>query len=378
MGRKRGSVRRKATRRRERPWEWRDEPHGLVAAILEGRSTAIIGSIGILEGGVTLRVIESGIGELIQPPDLDGFREWNREKKTRALVDKVMTDAEAISRFVYDGCYIGTELYGTVRCPMTLVREVVRQGKKELRVAGQGVTELDLWLGAGLVKTLDITYIGLEVFGVSNALRRAVESGQVEKVVEWSNGGITWRFKATSMGVPFVPVRAMLGTDTLKYSAAKVVEDPFTGMKVCLIPALILDVGLIHVHRADKYGNAQIDGISGFAFELSRASKRLIISAEEIVDSEEIRRSPDRTIIPYYLVDAVVHAPYGSHPGEMAYCYGRDERQLREWVEVSKTEEGTQAYLKKYIYDLPDHQAYLELIGQERLEQLRAEEEGRR
>jgi len=261
---------------------------------------------------------------------------------------------------------------------MTLVREVVRQGKKDLRVAGQGVTELDLWLGAGLVKTLDITYIGLEVFGVSNALRRAVESGQVEKVVEWSNGGITWRFKATSMGVPFVPVRAMLGTDTLKYSAAKVVEDPFTGMKVCLIPALILDVGLIHVHRADKYGNAQIDGISGFAFELSRASKRLIISAEEIVDSEEIRRSPDRTIIPYYLVDAVVHAPYGSHPGEMAYCYGRDERQLREWVEVSKTEEGTQAYLKKYIYDLPDHQAYLELIGQERLEQLRAEEEGRR
>jgi acyl CoA:acetate/3-ketoacid CoA transferase alpha subunit len=205
-----------------------------------------------------LRVIESGIGELIQPPDLDGFREWNREK-SRALVDKVMTDAEAISRFVYDGCYIGTELYGTVRCPMSLVREVVRQGKKDLRVAGQGVTELDLWLGAGLVKTLDITYIGLEVFGVSNALRRAVESGQVEKVVEWPNGGITWRFKAAAMGVPFIPIRAMLGTDTLKYSAAKVVECPFTGMKVCLIPALILDVGLIHVHRADKYGNGQVE-----------------------------------------------------------------------------------------------------------------------
>jgi glutaconate CoA-transferase subunit A len=101
-----------------------------------------------------LHVIESGIGELIQPPDLDDFREWNREKRSRALVDKVMSEAEAISRFVYDGCYIATELYGTVRCPMTLVREVVRQGKKDLRVAGQGVTELDLWLGAGLVKTL--------------------------------------------------------------------------------------------------------------------------------------------------------------------------------------------------------------------------------
>jgi acyl CoA:acetate/3-ketoacid CoA transferase alpha subunit len=245
-------------------------------------------------------------------------------------------------------------------------------------VAGQGVTELDLWLGAGLVKTLDVTYIGLEVFGVSNALRRAVESGQVEKVVEWSNGGITWRFKATSMGIPFIPVRAMLGSDTLKYSAAKVVECPFTGMKVCLIPALILDVGLIHVHRADKYGNAQIDGISGFAFEMSRACKRLIVSAEEIVDTEEIRRYPDRTMIPYYLVDGVVHAPYGSHPGEMVYCHARDEAQLREWVEASKTEETTQAYLDKYIYSLADHQEYLELIGQERLELLRADEEGRR
>jgi acyl CoA:acetate/3-ketoacid CoA transferase alpha subunit len=325
-----------------------------------------------------LHVIESGIGELIQPPDLDEFREWNREKRSRALVDKVMSEAEAISRFVYDGCYIATELYGTVRCPMTLVREVVRQGKKDLRVAGQGVTELDLWLGAGLVKTLDITYIGLEVFGVSNALRRAVESGQVDKVVEWSNGGITWRLKATSMGVPFIPIRAMLGTDTLKYSAAKVVECPFSGMKVCLIPALVLDVALIHVHRADRYGNAQIDGISGFAFEMARACKRLIISAEEIVDTEEIRRHPDRTIIPYYCVDAVVHAPYGSHPGEMAYCYARDERQLREWVEASKTEEGTRAYLNKYVHNLTDHQEYLELIGKQRLGQLQAEEEGRR
>ena len=324
-----------------------------------------------------MRVIESGIGELIQPPDLDGFREWNREKKSRALVDKRMTEAEAVSRFVTDGCYIGTELYGTVRCPMSLVREVVRQGKRDLRVAGQGVTELDLWLGAGLVKTLDITYIGLEVYGTSRALRREVESGRVEKVVEWSNGGITWRFKAASMGVPFIPIRAMLGTDTLKYSAAKVVDCPFTGQKVCLIPALILDVGLIHVHRADKYGNAQIEGISGFAFEMSRACKRLIISAEEIVDSEEIRRYPDHTMIPYYLVDAVVEAPFGSHPGEMVYVHERDEGQLREWVEASATEEGTRAYLEKYIHGVADHQAYLDRVGWERLEALREAAEGR-
>jgi len=323
-----------------------------------------------------MEVVASGIGELIQPPDMNAFREWNR-RKSKALVDKRMSEQEAIARFVHDGDYVGTELYGTVRAPMSLTRELIRQGKKDLRLAGQGVTELDLIIAAGLVKAIDITYVGLEVYGVSNALRRAVESGQIEKVVEWSNGGITWRFKAASMGVPFIPVRAMLGSDTFKYSAAKVVECPFTGEKVCLLPALILDVGLIHVHRADKYGNAQIDGISGFAFEMARACKRLIISAEEIVPNEEIRRYPERTIIPYYLVDAVVEAPFGSHPGEMCYLYERDEEGIKEWVEASKTAEGAQAYLDKYVYGVKNHQEYLELIGQERLDYLRSIVKGR-
>jgi glutaconate CoA-transferase, subunit A len=313
-----------------------------------------------------LNVIESGQGELIQPPDMNAFREWNRHK-SRRLVDKLMTEEEAIARFVTDGCYIGTELYGTVRCPMTLVREVVRQAKKDLRVAGQGVTELDLWLAAGIVKTLDLTYIALEVYGTSHALRRAVESGQVEKVVEWSNGGISWRFKAAAMGVPFLPVRSMIGSDTFRYSAAKLVECPFTGEKLALLPALILDVGLMHVHRADRFGNCQIEGITGFGMEFARASKRLIVSAEEIVPTDEIRRHPDRTAVPYYLVDAVVHAPFGSHPGEMAYVYCRDEPEIKAWVQASETAEGAQAYLQEWIYDLPDHQAYLEKVGRERL-----------
>jgi acyl CoA:acetate/3-ketoacid CoA transferase alpha subunit len=313
-------------------------------------------------------ILQSGTGELIQPFDLDEFREWNRTQKSRKLVDKRMSEQEAVSRFVYDGCYIGTELYGSVRAPMSLTREVIRQGKKDLRVCGQGVLELDLWLAAGLVKKLDITYIGLEVYGTSSALRRAVESGQVEKCVEWSNGAITWRMKATAMGVPFLPTRSMLGTDTLCHSAAKVVADPFTGATVALLPALVLDVALIHVHRADKYGNCQIEGISGFAAEMSRACKRLIISAEEIVPTEEIRKYPDRTIIPYFLVDAVVHAPFGSYPGEMAYLYGRDETAIKEWIEMSKTAESSQAYLDKYVYGVKNHDEYLKLIGEERLQ----------
>jgi glutaconate CoA-transferase subunit A len=316
-----------------------------------------------------MKVLESGCGEMLQPPDVNAFREHNRAKPKR-LIDKRMTEAEAVSRFVHDGDYIGTELYGTVRCPQSLVNEIIRQRKANLRVAGQGVYELDVLLGAGLVSALDHTYIGMEVYGISNCLRREVESGRV-KCVEWSNAGIAWRFKAAAMGVPFIPVRSMLGTDTLKYSAAKVVKCPFTGDPIALLPALILDVGLIHVHRADKFGNAQIDGISGFAFEMARASKRLIISTEEIIDTALIRTQPDRTMIPYYLVDAVVHAPFGSHPGEMCYFYERDEPQIKKWVQASKTVEGTQAYLEEYIYNLADHQAYLDWIGHDRLQYLK-------
>jgi acyl CoA:acetate/3-ketoacid CoA transferase alpha subunit len=316
-----------------------------------------------------MKVLESGIGEMLQPLDLNAFREHNRQK-TKKLVDKRMSEAQAVSKYIQDGDYIGTELYGTVRCPQSLVNEIVRQRKKNLRVAGQGVYELDILLGAGLVSALDHTYIGMEVYGISNCLRREVEEGRV-KCVDWSNAGIAWRFKAAAMGVPFIPVRSMLGTDTLKHSAAKVVECPFTGEPIALLPALILDVGLIHVHRADQFGNAQIDGISGFAFELARASKRLIISAEEIVENDFIRAHPDRTIIPYYLVDAVVHAPFGSHPGEMCYLYERDEPQIKAWVEASKTVESTRAYIAKYIDNLANHQEYLALIGESRLQELK-------
>ncbi len=328
-----------------------------------------------MEGLKPMEMLAAGTGELIQPPDLNGFRAWNR-RKPKAMVEKRMTEAEAIERFVSDGDYIGTELYGTVRCPMSLVNEIVRQGKKDLRMAGQGVFESDILLAAGLIKSLDLTYIGLELYGISRVFRREVDAGRIEHCVEWSNAALAWRFKAAAMGVPFLPIRSMLGSDTLKYSAAKVVTCPYTGDPICLVPALILDVGLVHVHRADRYGNAQIDGISGFAAELARASKRLLISAEEIIPTEEIRTQPDRTIIPYYLVDAVVEAPFGSHPGEMCYHYERDEGQIRDWVKASETKETTDAYLAKYIHGVRDHQEYLDLIGAARLEALQVKKNG--
>jgi acyl CoA:acetate/3-ketoacid CoA transferase alpha subunit len=316
-----------------------------------------------------MKELESGIGELFQPPDPDSFREWVHKRKNTKMVPKVMSEQEAIARFVKDGDYIGTELYGTVRGPMSLIRELVRQGRKHLRVAGQGIHEIDLLLAADMVDALDITYIGWEVYGISHILRRAVESGRV-KTTEWSNAAISWRFKAASMGVPFIPVRSMLGTDTLKYSAAKVVEDPWTGKPICLLPALYLDVGFIHVHQADEFGNCRIEGISGFAFELARASKTLIVSTEEIVPTEEIRRYPERTIIPYYLVDAVVLAKYGSHPGEMCYRYWRDEEHLLQFYKDSADPEKTRAYLDKWVYGCQNHDDYVQKVGIERLKQL--------
>jgi glutaconate CoA-transferase subunit A len=312
-----------------------------------------------------VEILDEGQIELFLKPRHEEDREWYRKNKSWRLESKLMTEKEAIRRFVKDGDYLATELYGFVRAPMSLCREIVRQGKKNLRIAGQGIMELDILIAAGLIEAIDQTYIGYEVYGVSPVLRRAAEKGIPRKIKfsDWSNAALAWRMKAAAMGVPFIPVRSMAGTDTLKYSGAKVITCPFTNSPITLLPATSIDIGLIHVHKADKYGNCQIEGISGFAYELSRASRKLIISAEEIIDTEEIRRYPDRTIIPYYLVDAVVEAPFGSHPGDMCYCYWRDEEHLANYVEGAQTVEGIETYLKKYIYDVKNHSEYMEVCG---------------
>lgn len=314
------------------------------------------------------------------PPRPDEDREYIRKNKSFVLKDKLMSEQDAIAKFVDDGDYVATELYGFVRAPMSLCREIVRQKKKELVTAGQGIMELDIMIADGCIRAIDQTYIGYEVYGISPVLRRAAEKSIPREVefADWSNAALAWRMKGAAMGVPFIAVRSMMGTDTLKFSGAKVVEDPFTGKPVTLLPSTMVDVGLIHVHRADKYGNCQIDGISGFAYELARASRKLIISAEEIVDTEEIRKYPDQTIIPYYLVDAVVHAPLGSHPGDMCYQYWRDEKHLADYIVATKTVEGTEDYLKKYIHDVKNHEEYLDLCGgEEMIKKLKEEARGR-
>lgn len=323
-----------------------------------------------------MKVIESGKGKVICPTDPNGARDFMRKNKHMELKDKRMTHKDAIAQFVSPNDYLGIELYGTVRAPLSLTREILRQGIKPLRYVGQGVLDADYLLGAGLVSEMDHTYIGWEVYGTSPVLRRAAEEDGV-KIVEWSNAALSWRMVAGAMGIPFIPTKSMLGSDTFNYSAAKVVEDPFTGDKVCLLPATVLDVGIIHVHKADKFGNCEIEGISGFAPEMARASKKLIISAEEIVEESYFRQYPDRNIIPWFLVDAVVHAPFASHPGEMNYVHWRDEEHMDNYFKMAKTREGMKEYLDKYVYSVDSHESYLEIIGTETLESLKKKARGR-
>ena len=188
-------------------------------------------------------------------------------------------------------------------------------------------------------------------------------SGQCEVTGEISNAGYQWRFLAAMMGLPFIPARTMLGTDTLKHSSAKVVTDPWTGKPICLLPACYPDVALIHVPRCDPYGNAQVDGILVEDFELARAARRLILTTEEIIPSEQIRDEPWHTTIPFHLVDAVVEIPYGAHPCHMPYRYYFDEEHIRGWLERSKTAEGANEYLQEYVFGVADFDAYLEKIG---------------
>lgn len=313
---------------------------------------------------------------LFQPPDPDGFRAFLRDEKDYSLRSKLMSEREAVKRFIRPGDYVGFELYGTVRCPLSVVREIVRQRVGGLRLLGQGLMDADFLIASGLVTALDITYVGYEAYGLSPILRRAVESGTLE-LAEWSNAAITWRMKAAAMGLPFLPARTMLGTDTLARSPAKTMKDPFTGMSLALLPALVLDTAVIHVHRADRYGNCQIDGISGFAVEMSRACRRLIISAEEIVDTGTFRRTPERTAIPYFLVDAVVRAPFGAHPGEACGMYRRDEPHIKAYLEAIRTEEGAKRYLDENVHGVKDHAAYLKRAGSARLKALKVKKNER-
>ena len=301
--------------------------------------------------------------------DPDGFRGYVREHKQRALVSKLMPAEEAVSRFVADGDYFAYDCNYFQRGPSTLLREVIRQQKRDLWVCGKfSYVDVGLLAGAGVASKADCGF-----FWPGAAIDNRVKSGVLE-VYEYSNVVMTLRLQAGAMGLPFLPVRSFGGTDGFEYSGCKLVEDPYTGKPITIVPALNPDVAIIHAQQADVYGNARVFGTGIAHEECALASKKVIVSAEEIVDTEEIRRDPGRTSIPYYAVDAVVHAPFGSWPGNCGGYYGSDTPGVIEtFGAVSRDAVG--AYVEKYVTPFEDDAAMFEkLVGQERLEKLRAAE----
>ena len=270
-----------------------------------------------------------------------------------------------MTKFVRDGDYIAFGGFGHIRVPMSAVYEIIRQGRRDLAVAGKtAVHDIDLLIGAGCVSRVECAYaFGHELRGLSPSGRRAVESGQVRVVGELSNASYQWRFLAGMMGIPFIPVRNLAGTDTFEKSSAKQVRDPWSGKPVTLLPAAYPDVALFHVPRCDKYGNAQIDGILVEDFELARAARRVIVTTEQIIDEEETRRDPRQTAIPFYVVDAVCEVPFGAHPTQMPYLYYFDEKHIRGWLAQSATEAGVKEYFDRYVFGVADFNEYLERIG---------------
>jgi 3-oxoacid CoA-transferase subunit A/glutaconate CoA-transferase subunit A len=322
-------------------------------------------------------VQQRGHGELIGWHDPDEARHWVREHKDRKLKDKTLNAQEAVSRFIADGDFIASGGFGHIRISMAIIHEIIRQNKLDLTLAGKtGVYDADMLIAARCVNRIEVAYaFGHELRGLAPASRRRVEGGECEVIAEISNAGYQWRLLAGMMGLPFMPTRTMLGTDTLKHSSAVVIEDPFSKKPITLVPAAYPDVAFIHVHRCDLYGNAQIDGALIMDYELARCARRLILTTEEIVETEYIRETPWHTVIPAFFVDAVVLVPFGSHPCEMPGLYDFDEEHIAEWLELSQTEQGVQEYLDRYIHAVPDFAAYLEVIGgQEKLEYLKRRE----
>ena len=282
---------------------------------------------------------------------------------------KVMTAMEAIS-LVSDGDHVAIGGCLFSRTPIALVHELIRSRRSRLTISrslmGQ---EGELLMAAGAAHTIVTSWQALGLrWGISRVLREMVESGRV-RFEEWSHLALGLRYRAGAMGVPFLPTMSMLGSDLARGMTATM-TCPFTEQRLNLVPALFPDVALIHVHRADRSGNARIDGYPHMDADIARAAKTVIISAEEIVDVAATRAEPDRTVIPGMLVDAVVLAPHGAFPGECYALYETDWGHYDQYV-ADITRDGPRAvtaYIETYVQRTGDHAGFVDAIGRDRLE----------
>jgi glutaconate CoA-transferase subunit A len=284
-------------------------------------------------------------------------------------MSKVMTAADAIG-LIHDGDHVAIQSMGTQGIPMTLVRELIRAGRKDLTitsvVAGIGLDWLS-WKGA--VSRFVGPIVSMERFGLCQGFRLGVQAGQIV-FEEYSETGILARLGAGARNLPFQITRGMIGTDlpALLADTVREIEDPFTGERVLACRALQPDVCLLHAHRADPKGNIQYEGATIWPDVqiYPKACGRTIVSVERIVTEEEVRENPFETVIPHFAVDAVVEARYGCHPTSFFPGYVYDEAFHERWVSVSRDGAEAVAMIDEYCA-AESQQEYLDLVGTEAL-----------
>jgi glutaconate CoA-transferase, subunit A len=280
-------------------------------------------------------------------------------------MSKLLPLSQAISRFVHQGDCIYAAGF-THMIPFAAGHEIIRQGISDLILA-RATPDLiyDQIVAAGCARKVIFSYMGNPGVGSLRFVRGEIEAGNLEWE-EYSHFGMISRLQAGASGLPFMPMNETAARDLERANANyKRVVDPYSGREVIVVPALNPDVAIVHVQRADLDGNAHIWGIIGEQKEAAFASQRVILTTEEIVDEEVIRSDPNRTLIPGFIVDAVCHVPYAAHPSYTQGYYDRDNDFYLEWDEISKTQEGVQAYLDEWVYGVRDRQEYWNKLGPE-------------
>ena len=294
-------------------------------------------------------------------------------------MSKVTTLAEAVSS-IPDGIHIALSGFATARCTMAFAHEVIRQKKKQLTVSQcVGAMDSDLMVGAGVVEKIVYGGGSRGRTGQHHCINRAIEQGTLSRE-EFSSLSLTFRYLAGSLGLPFIPIRSLNGSDILNDLEEKTpplvgrLQDPFSGEDWLVLKPLEPDVAVIQVQVADEDGNAWISGPRWDNEEQVKASRRTIVITEQLVSTEMIRRYPERTLVHGFRVSHVVHLPFSAHPSSVYGVYDFDHEHIDLYAKASKTPEGLKEYLDKYVYGVKDHWEYLERVGgMKYLEELRAD-----
>jgi glutaconate CoA-transferase subunit A len=289
----------------------------------------------------------------------------------KLLKAKLLSLSEAIDRFVPDGCSLAIGLAQETLIPFAAGHELIRQNKKDLTLIGP-ISDIlfdQIIGGAGVVK-VRAAWVGNVITGSSYNFRRAVESGALE-MEDHSNLTLAMALRAGAMGVPFMPSKTALGSDLFRTnSSLKLMTCPFSGESLTAVTAINPDVAIVHLQRADKFGNAHAWGNLGITRDACLASKHIVITAEEIVETGVIQRDPNRVITPGFRVSAVVHAPWGGHPSPVPGYYNRDHQGFIDYRNCSKTSADFDKWKKSWIDNIRSWKDYVNLVGKKRMADL--------